>query len=145
MAEVTVNIASKVIIGCTALLAIQFVPYGHLHQDPPVIKEPHWNTPEARNLAKRACFDCHSHESIWPWYSRIAPVSWFVNYDFQAGRSELNFSDWQEGKRKSEAISKIAKEVSDGEMPPLQYRLAHTSAKLSDAEKQQLIDGLKSM
>ena len=57
-------------------LAIQFVPYGRDHSNPPVIGEPTWNSPETRALAVRACFDCHSNETVWPWYSNIAPVSW---------------------------------------------------------------------
>ena len=129
--------------GCIFLVAVQVVPYGRNHTNPPVIREPHWDSAETRVLAKRACFDCHSHETVWAWYSRIAPASWLVQYDVDKGRNELNFSDWQSGVREGEHPDKISKEVTEGEMPPLQYRFAHPEARLSETEKRRLIDGLK--
>jgi hypothetical protein len=144
--EAIVYTPSKIIITSLAtLLAIQLVPYGHHHVNPPVIREPVWNTPKTRDLARRACFDCHSNESVWPWYSRIAPVSWLVTHDIQAGRSKLNFSDWQDGNQKMKLIAEIVKEISDGEMPPVQYRMVHSSAGLSDDEKQQLIKWVREL
>jgi len=124
------------------LLLIQLVPYGKDHTNPPVVAEPVWNSGETRKLAKRACFNCHSHETVWPGYSRIAPASWLVQYDVEKGRSELNFSDWKGGKLKGEHGKKILEEIEEGEMPPLAYRLAHPEARLSEDEKRQLIDGL---
>jgi len=127
--------------GAGGLLLIQLVPYGREHINPPVIREPAWDSPGTRTLAKQACFDCHSHETVWPWYSKIAPLSWLVQYDVNEGRKELNFSDWQ-GKREGERPDKIGKEVAEGEMPPLQYLINHAGARLSAADKQRLIDGL---
>ena len=124
------------------LVAIQFVPYGRPEGNPPIIREPLWNSPESRALAKRACFDCHSNETVWPWYSRIAPVSWLVRWDVDNGRKELNFSEWKDGARKGESPHKIREELAEGEMPPLQYRLIHAEARLTPAERQQLADGL---
>ena len=80
--------------GSVALfLLVQAVPYGRSHTNPPTTAEPTWNSPETRELAARACFDCHSNLTTWPWYSNIAPVSWLVQRDVTGGRSALNFSD----------------------------------------------------
>jgi hypothetical protein len=74
--------------GAALLVAlIQAVPYGRAHSNPPVVSEPAWDSPRARELAVRACFDCHSNETVWPWYSNIAPVSWLIQSDVAgAGR-----------------------------------------------------------
>ena len=125
------------------LVAIQAIPYGRSHVNPPVVREPAWNNAETRALAKRACFDCHSNETVWDaWYTKVAPASWLVQYDVDQGRKELNFSEWGGGTREGERPDKIGKEVLDGEMPPLQYRIAHPEARLSEAEKRRLADGL---
>src|ERR1700674_2739250 len=73
---------------------IQLVPIGVSVTNPPVVSEPNWDSPQTRALAQRACFDCHSNETIWPWYSRVAPVSWLLASDVIQGRSRLNFSTW---------------------------------------------------
>ena len=75
-------------------LLIQVIPYGHDHTNPPVVNEPNWDSPQTREITKRACFDCHSNETVWPWYSNIAPVSWLVYRDVSDGREHLNFSEW---------------------------------------------------
>ena len=76
-------------------LLIQLIPYGHNHTNPPVVKEFNWTTPAAKEIAQRACYDCHSNETKWLWYSSIAPVSWLVAHDVDEGRAVFNFSDWQ--------------------------------------------------
>ena len=90
------------------LLAIQLVPYGREHANPPVTGEPTWDAPETRTLAKQACFDCHSNETEWPAYASIAPASWLVQRDVNEGRAVLNFSEWprpqEEAKEASEAV-----------------------------------------
>jgi len=136
------GITRSLLIVVTAGIAIQLIPYGREHANPPVVREPAWDSPATRALAKKACFDCHSHETTWPWYSRIAPFSWLVYWDVVEGRNELNFSDWRDGSRKSEQAAEIVKEVLEGEMPPLQYYIAHPEAKLDDQSKKLLIDGL---
>ena len=70
---------------------IQLVPYGRNHQNPPVVQEPTWADADTRVIAQRACFDCHSNETMWPWYTNIAPFSWLVQRDVEEGRSKLNF------------------------------------------------------
>lgn len=119
--------------------AIQLVPYGRSHQNPPVVSEPAWATPETRALAKRACFDCHSNETTWPWYSNIAPISWGVQRHVNEGRRTLNFSEWNRPQREAD---EAAEEVAEGEMPPGYYLLVHPEARLTDAERRALVDGL---
>jgi hypothetical protein len=120
-------------------LVIQFVPYGRDHANPPVQQEVTWNSPEAEAIARRACYDCHSNETVWPFYSNIAPLSWLIQRDVLEGREVLNFSE--AGRGESE-IEEVAEVVQEGEMPPLQYILLHPSASLNRAEKETLIDGL---
>ena len=127
------------ILGCLGLfLLIQLVPYGHNHTNPPVVQEPAWASPQAREIAKRACFDCHSNETTWYWYTNIAPFSWLVQNDVDEGRRRLNFSEWN---RRHE-IEEIGKVLQEGEMPPLQYALIHPSSRLSAEEQQVLLNGL---
>ena len=136
--KITVKLVVRgVLIALVCLALIQLIPYGHDHVNPPVIKEPAWDSPSTRVLAKRACFDCHSNETEWPWYSKIAPASWLVYSDVQEGRSKMNFSDWHDVKGE-----KFKHEIGGGDMPPIQYRLAHPEAKLTPDEKQKLIEGL---
>jgi mono/diheme cytochrome c family protein len=122
-------------------LLIQLIPYGRNHTNPAVVSEPNWDTPQTRALAQRACFDCHSNETVWPWYSNVAPVSWLVYADVAEGRSQMNFSDWGRGRQPS--TSDIQSEVSEGGMPPAQYLLLHANARLSAAERQALSTGLQ--
>ena len=125
-----------------AVFLIQTIPYGKNAINPPTISEPAWDSPGTRAMVKAVCFDCHSYETVRPWYARVAPMSWLVQYDVDKGRSELNFSDWQHGARKAERSEKMREEIAEGGMPPIQYRLAHPEARLADADKRKLIDGL---
>src|SRR4030088_2508374 len=77
----------------TALL--QLALYGREHTNPPVTAEPGWPSSETRALVVRACFDCHSNQTNWPWYSNIAPLSWGIQYDTDQGRATLNLSEWE--------------------------------------------------
>ena len=121
------------------LLVIQLVPYGRIPPSAPVQKEPEWDSPQTRALAVRACFDCHSNETRWPWYARVAPVSWLVRLDVEEGRRDLNFSEWH---REQEEASEAARTIYDGSMPPARYLLLHPSARLTTEEKRLLAEGL---
>lgn len=143
MSQKSNNILALVLPVIAVLFLIQAIPYGRDYQNPPIVMEPGWDSAHTRALVKRACFDCHSHETIRPWFSRIAPFSWLAQYDVDKGRRELNFSDWKNGSRSAEGADKMREEISEGEMPPIAYRLAHPGARLPDAEKRQLIEGLK--
>jgi len=116
-----------------ALVMIQLVPYGRNHTNPPVRTEPVWDAAETRALAKRACFDCHSNETRYPWYSNIAPVSWLTVGHVNDGRSELNFSAWGSyGERMKETrLRAICELCEHGAMPPASYALVHRDVALS--------------
>jgi len=120
------------------LVLIQFIPFGHDHSNPPVTKEPPWDSPQTRVLFERACFDCHSNQTGWRFYSYVAPVSWLVARDVNQGRSHLNLSEWDKPQRHAKDV---AEQVRTGGMPLWFYVPLHPSAKLSDTEKQALIDG----
>ncbi len=121
-------------------VAMQLVPYGKDHTNPPPVSEPKWDSPQTRALAKRACFDCHSYETVWPWYSNIAPASWLVYKDVVGGRDEYGFSNWA---AQSKRARKLAEVVNEGQMPPPQYLLLHPEARLTPDEKQQLVAGFQ--
>jgi len=124
-----------------ALVAIQFIPYGKDHTNPPIVSEPQWDSPRTKELFNRACADCHSNETAYPWYSNIAPVSWLIAHDIDEGREHFNVSMW--GSQKKNEGEDAAKEVREGEMPMWFYTIAHPEAKLSSNEKQELISGLE--
>ena len=88
-------------------------------------------------ILHRACYDCHSNQTVWPGYSGVAPVSWLVAHDVHEGRRELNFSAWQryDAEKRRRKLDKAAEEVGDGDMPPVYYVWMHPEARLSDADK----------
>lgn len=123
-------------------LLIQLVPYGRNHSNPPIISEPAWDNAQTKVLAEQACFDCHSNETKWLWYSNIAPVSWLVQRDVDEGREYVNFSEWGNGRGEGEEGEEMAEVIYEGEMPPPVYLLTHPEARLTDAQKQTLAEGL---
>ena len=120
---------------------IQAVPYGRSHSNPPVLAEPRWDSQATRQLAARACFDCHSNLTQWRWYSNIAPVSWLVQRDVSGGRSSFNFSEWN--KPQDTSIGDIVDAIRGGSMPPWFYTIVHSNASLTSAEQSALISGLQ--
>jgi hypothetical protein len=131
-------IAGAAGVGLFAL--IQLVPYGRNHSNPPVLAEPRWDSPATRTLAAKACFDCHSNLTTWPWYSNVAPVSWLVQRDVDGGRSQFNFSEWN--KPQDVSAGDAADAIRSGSMPPGIYTLMHPKARLSFAQKDALVKGL---
>lgn len=121
-------------------LFVQLVPYGRTHSNPPTIVEPAWDSPRTRALAVRACFNCHSNQTRWPWYSNVAPFSWAVQLDVDAARSVINFSEWD---RRYALAGYAGRRTSAGMMPPDKYRLAHPEANLTPAERMELARGLE--
>ena len=124
-----------VIILIIGLIGIQFVPVSKTN--PPVtgeIKAP----AEVMEILRTSCYDCHSNESVWPWYSEIAPVSWLVIDDVNEGREHMNFSEWQSysAEDKADHIEEIWEEIEEGEMPLWFYLPLHPDARLSDAQKE---------
>jgi hypothetical protein len=120
-------------------ILIQLIPLPGRGSNPPVVSEPKWDSPETAALVKRACYDCHSNQTVWPWYSYVAPVSWLVYSDTMEGRSRLNFSEWNRPQR---GAGEMIEAIQSGRMPPAVYLPMHPSAQLTSAEKQQLITGL---
>ena len=129
-------------VGVALVLAIQLVPYGRQHINPPVAAEPALPDPAVRALAVRACFDCHSNETFWPWYSNIAPVSWLIQRDVDEGRQRLNFSDWGVLRQRERELAQI---VLEGEMPPVYYGWMHPSGVLTAQETVALAQGLSAL
>src|SRR5512134_2904759 len=91
------------VLGVIMLIAVglQLVPYGRNHTNPPVQSAPQWDSPHTREWFARACADCHSNETVWPWYSNIAPISWLVQRDVDEGRRALNYSEWNRGQKEA--------------------------------------------
>jgi hypothetical protein len=121
-------------------LLMQLYPYGRAHANPPVTGEPDWDSPRTRELALRACGDCHSNETRWPWYSRVAPASWLVQHDVDEAREHLNFSEFDRPQRDAD---EAAEEVEEGEMPLGKYLWLHPEARLDERERADLIAGLE--
>lgn len=144
MSRRTRNIILAIIgIGILGFIVLQLIPAGSIIADfappgnPPVTYDIKWDTPETEKLARGACFDCHSNETRYPWYSNIAPVSWLVNHDINEGRRKMNFSTGTHL-----FTDEMEKQISSGEMPKSVYLPLHPEANLTDAQKKQLIDGL---
>ena len=135
------KIVLGVLIGLIAGgILIQFLPYGHDHTNPPVAGEPQWDRQQTRDLVTRACYDCHSNQTTWPWYSNVAPLSWLIQRDVEEGRSRLNFSEWNQQRREVENVARL---VQGGTMPQWYYVFLHPTANLTPAEKEVLIQGLQ--
>src|SRR5271154_6758824 len=113
------------------------------HTNPPVVNAFAATNapPEIAAFLKAACYDCHSHETKWPLYSRVAPASWLVVSDVNEGRRHLDFSDWPTD---SAAVAKKLERINEvldyREMPPKKYTLLHPEARLTDAQRKQLMD-----
>lgn len=138
------NPATKMLLGAGLLVALQLVPYGRDHTNPPGRQALAWDAESTRDLAKRACFDCHSNETRWPWYSSIAPVSWRVQHNVREGREKLNFTALDPvGEMMSEAAEEAPEVVTKGKMPPPDYLLMHPEAWLSSADRRALASGLE--
>jgi cytochrome c551/c552 len=177
-----------------AFIGIQFIPVKRTN--PLVTTQLKWDSPQTQALARRACMDCHSNETVWPWYSYVAPASWLIYYDVERGRSQLNLSTLGTAGQRAEGPSvrsgdlayqlgqllaggeqrrepgegqfqprpggqqqlggqppaggrgpgggvagRMSEQIRSGQMPPAKYTLIHANARLTDAERQQLIQG----
>lgn len=94
-------------------------------------------SPEVYSILERSCKDCHSNKTEWPWYSQVAPVSWYLSNHVKDGRRQLNISDWAsyDTRRARSKLDEICEQVKEGEMPLKSYLLIHLRAKLSDADR----------
>lgn len=116
------------------ILGIQLVPT--LSKQNPPESSPLVLPAEVAPIFSQSCFDCHSNQTVWPWYSYVAPFSWLVSHDVEEGREHINFSTWGEmdEEKQADALKEIWEEIAEGEMPPKLYLLAHRDARLSDDE-----------
>ena len=91
-------------------------------------------------ILRRACYNCHSNETIWPWYSGLAPASWLVGNDVKEGREHLNFSEWgaYSSERQHKNLMKVAEEIEEGAMPPWYYSMMHSDSRLTEAERNKI-------
>jgi hypothetical protein len=103
--------------------------------NPPVLSEIVADQ-SAQPLLRRACYNCHSNETVWPWYSNIAPASWLVRSDVKEARLHLNFSEWgtYSAEKQHFRLMGIADEIKDGGMPPWYYSAVHPDSRLMGAE-----------
>ena len=102
---------------------------------------------EVANTLKVACYDCHSNQPAYPWYTNIAPVSWWIKHHINEGSHHLNFSEWgtYTEKRKDHKLEECIEMVEEGEMPMASYTWMHGNAKLTDAQKLQLVEFFKAV
>jgi len=137
-----------IVIGIVAIVAlvifglIQLVPFGRPQKATAGTGEPKWATPQTRELMVRACFSCHSNEVSYPWYSSVAPVSWVVQHHIDEGRGAVNYSNFATNPQGGHDSIEV---IQDGSMPPGYFTAfgLHPEAKLTDAEKAELIAGLQ--
>lgn len=130
--------AMKLVLGAAALLLlIQLVP---VDRSNPEVELEVPAGPAAREVLERACYDCHSNETVWPWYAWVAPVSWLVAHDVHEAREYLNFSTWNayDDEERAELLHEAWEEVEEGEMPLWFYVPLHPEAELDDADKEVL-------
>ncbi|UII20354.1 heme-binding domain-containing protein [Fulvivirga ligni] len=102
---------------------------------------------EVKNILVTACYDCHSYKTEYPWYSNVAPASWFLAEHIEDGRRHLNFSIWgtYPADKAAHKLEEVADEVEEGEMPLSSYTIMHGDAKLTDAQKEALVSWVKSL
>jgi hypothetical protein len=127
------------LVAVALLLAMQLVPVARTGRPGAVDR---LDAPaQVAEALRLACYDCHSQATVWPWYSRIAPVSWLVAHDVVEGREHLDFSAWQTlgPRRRAKLLGQIAKDVEEGEMPPALYRFAHPEARLDEATRHAMV------
>jgi mono/diheme cytochrome c family protein len=134
------TLVHKVVLALVGLfVVIQLVPYGRDHENPAHVKEPKWDSERTRQLAKSVCFDCHSNQTVWPWYSHVAPVSWMLQHHVDDGREHLNFSEFDRPQRDADEAKEM---VEKSYMPLANYTWLHPEARLSDADRKALAAGL---
>lgn len=132
-----IGILAATLVGL--FLVAQLLPVGAPRTNPTVTAEPPWVSPRTRELFFRVCGDCHSNETRWPWYSRVAPASWLVAHDVAEGREHLNVSEWD---RPQKDADEAAEELREGEMPLPIYLPLHPEARLNESTKAELVAGL---
>lgn len=126
-----------IIVLVIIILIIQFIPVEK--SNPPTVGEVSV-PPEVKNILQRSCYDCHSHQTVWPWYSRVAPISWMIAHDVKEGREHLNFSAWSNYNQRQllKLYEEIQEVIEKNEMPLKSYLWLHPAARLTDEDKRML-------
>ena len=138
------NMLKKIILGLIAILVlIQFIRIDKTN--PPVNKSIDFITlakpsEEVQGILVTSCYDCHSNETTYPWYTDVAPLSWWLKHHINEGREHLNFSEWGNytEKRQQHKLEECIEEVNEGEMPLSSYTIMHKDAALSPAQQKAL-------
>ena len=142
------NIALGVVIALALVIALSTIhPWGDLRAAAPstALLDGSAVPPNVRHVLEAKCADCHSENTHWPAYSRVAPASWLIERDVHDGRSHLNLSQWQHYSAEDQAtlLNRIAAEVRSGQMPVKRYLVLHPQARLSTDEQQLIYDWAK--
>lgn len=97
---------------------------------------------EVAGMIKASCYDCHSNQSVYPWYTNVAPVSWFIKKHINEGRKHLNFSEWgnYEERRRNHKLEEFYGEVNQREMPLQSYLIIHSESRLTDEQVKKMTD-----
>jgi hypothetical protein len=127
--------------GFVALLALVALQLAPVERTNPQVESDAPVAAELKTVLKRSCYDCHSNETKWPWYARVAPVSWLVAKDVKEGRKEVNFSVWNQysENRRARKLKEVVEQVEGNKMPQWYYVLLHPEAKLSAREKEMIV------
>jgi hypothetical protein len=141
----------KIVIGIVALILI--IQFFRIDKSNPPIKEEMdfikiTNTPvKIGTVLRTSCYDCHSNETNYPWYTNMAPFSWWTKHHINEGRAELNFSEWgsYNAKKADHKLEECVEQIQEGEMPMSSYLMAHKEAELSEEQKQLLMDWFLSL
>jgi hypothetical protein len=131
--------ACLAVTGLTLLL-LQLWPTNT--NNPPIVSTPEWSDEQSQQLVERACYDCHSHETDWPWYTNVVPAYFLLTNDVTRGREVLNFSRWEETCCTEAQIEKMAITVTKNHMPLPYYVVLHPESRLTDLERGQIVYGL---
>ena len=135
------KVVRVVLISCIGGLVIAQVAPIPPAENPPVGQEVPANV-EVRGILRTSCYDCHSNETNWPWYSHVVPSKWFVRKHVVEGRRQLNFSTWGQysPERAANKMEEVVERIEEGAMPMSSYLRLHGEAVLSKAQQQALLD-----
>ena len=126
------SVKKKILLSLLALLVV--IQFKTIERTNPPVEAELTASPAVMELLRRSCYDCHSNESVWPWYSFVAPASWLVEHDVEEAREHMNFSEWQTWsvEKQDHKREECWEEVEEGEMPLWFYTPLHWEASLSE-------------
>jgi len=128
-----------------AIVVLVTLQFKTVDRSNPPIQSDIGTSPEIKGLLRRACYDCHSNETKWPWYSYVAPASWFVAGHVDDARGHLNYSEWPafDLEEQEHLFEEMWEMLSEGEMPLKSYTLIHRDARLTDEERAALLEWVR--